>query len=176
MGVIPSLVPDCERCAALCCVAFAFDAGAEFAHEKESNEPCHNLCDNHLCKIHADLPARGYTGCVSFGCFGAGQHVVQGLFDGQDWRQDPAIFAPMMEAFRNMRMIHDLARMLETAAALNLPPAPEQQRQDYLQALFPDQGWDRQSLTCIAVDDIGQQIDRFLRSLRGLAPPPAKQL
>ena len=40
------------------------------------------------CGIQRPPPARrAFPGCVAYDCFGAGQHLVQATFAGQDWRQ-----------------------------------------------------------------------------------------
>ncbi|TNE69488.1 MAG: hypothetical protein EP336_01975 [Rhodobacteraceae bacterium] len=114
----PEFLPDCSNCAALCCLALAFDAGDMFAHDKPAGLPCHNL-DGFSCSIHADLADRGYRGCVAFDCLGAGQRVTA-LFS-EDWQKRPKLTAPMMEAFRQMRAVQSLHQMLLTAGALPLP-------------------------------------------------------
>ena len=111
--------PDCAACAALCCLALAFDKGEMFGHDKAAGTPCHHL-SGHLCTIHADLGEKGYRGCASFDCLGAGQRV-SALFDGS-WRDEPARIPAMISAFRAMRDIQELRQMLVAARGLTLPP------------------------------------------------------
>lgn len=101
-----SLVADCSRCFALCCTALPFARSADFALDKPAGTPCVNLAADYRCRIHRDLLAEGFQGCVTFDCFGAGQHVSQGTFGGASWRNRdaPAMFA----AFEVMRQLHEL--------------------------------------------------------------------
>jgi uncharacterized protein YjbI with pentapeptide repeats len=115
------LEADCARCAALCCVAPAFQRSSDFAIDKPAGRPCLNLADDFRCRIHQDLPARGFPGCVVFDCFGAGQRVTQDTFEGQDWRSTPAIAPAMFATLPVMRQLHELLWYL--TEALRLAPA-----------------------------------------------------
>lgn len=101
-----SLVADCQNCFALCCTALPFVRSADFAIDKPAGTPCPNLAIDYRCRIHADLRSRGLGGCVSFDCFGAGQHVSQGTFHGVSWRDADA--DAMFTAFEVMRQLHEL--------------------------------------------------------------------
>ena len=100
------LEADCGRCAGLCCVAPAFARSADFAISKPARAPCPNLAvgapgEPAPCTIHAELPERGFPGCVTFDCFGAGQRVTALA----DWRLSPeAAFG----AFDAMRALHEV--------------------------------------------------------------------
>ncbi len=120
-GQDSSLTPDCDRCCGLCCVAPAFYATADFAIEKAAGEPCPNLTTEFRCAIHDRLRGEGFSGCVVYDCFGAGQKVTQLTFNGQDWRHAPGIAAPMFAVFSIMRQLHEL--LLYLSEALKLPPA-----------------------------------------------------
>jgi hypothetical protein len=128
------LTPNCEQCAALCCVLLPFDKGAAFAFDKPGSEPCRNL-DGHACQIHADLAAKGFAGCLRYDCHGAGQRVVQEVFEGRSWRQDAALLPAMDQAFRAMRRLHEDYGLLAAAGQLPLTHAEETQRQGLLSAL-----------------------------------------
>ncbi|HEY9106307.1 MAG TPA: hypothetical protein VIN58_06490, partial [Roseateles sp.] len=85
----PQLRADCSACAALCCVIPPFDAVQGFGFDKPAETPCHHLCDDHRCGIHADLIERGFAGCVAFDCLGAGQRLTAQAverFGSADWR------------------------------------------------------------------------------------------
>src|ERR1700712_5136503 len=90
---------DCSRCVALCCVAPAFAASADFAIDKPAGRPCPNLDAAFGCSIHRRLRPSGFPGCVVFDCLGAGQRVAQQTFAGRDWRSEPAIAPQMFAAF-----------------------------------------------------------------------------
>jgi uncharacterized protein YjbI with pentapeptide repeats len=106
---------DCSRCFALCCVAPAFSASADFAIDKPAGTPCPNLQADFRCGIHAALRREGFPGCAAYDCFGAGQKVSQVTFAGRDWRTSPDMFA----AFAVMRPLHELLWYVTAALALD---------------------------------------------------------
>lgn len=99
---------DCSRCAALCCIAYPSEDMPGFAAAKSAGEPCPKLGADGMCTIYDQRAEQGFAGCIRFECFGAGQHVVQKLFDARDWRDDPALRLPMVDAFLAMRPVADL--------------------------------------------------------------------
>lgn len=109
---------DCARCAALCCVAPAFAASADFAIDKAAGQPCPNLLADHRCGIHDRLRDRGFPGCAVFDCFGAGQHVTQVTFAGGDWRRTPALAASMFAVLPVVRQLMELRWYLLEAQSL----------------------------------------------------------
>ena len=113
-----SLRADCERCFALCCVAPAFSASADFAISKPAGQPCPNLQPDFRCSIHDRLRPRGFGGCAVYDCFGAGQQVAQVTFGGRDWRQAPEIAAQMFDVFAIVRQLHELLWYLTEALAM----------------------------------------------------------
>jgi pentapeptide repeat protein len=108
---------DCGRCVALCCVAPAFTASADFAVDKPAGQPCRHLRTDFRCGIHDRLRQRGFPGCTVYDCFGAGQKVTQVTFGGRDRGRDPG----MLAVFPVMRALHELLWYL--AEALTLPAA-----------------------------------------------------
>jgi uncharacterized protein YjbI with pentapeptide repeats len=116
-----SLRADCERCFALCCVAPAFAASADFAIDKAAGQACPNLQSDFRCAIHAHLRQQGFPGCAVYDCFGAGQKVSQVTFGGQDWRRDRRTARKMFQVFPIMRQLHELLWYL--TEALTLQPA-----------------------------------------------------
>ena len=115
---MPELHADCSRCAALCCVAPAFSASADFALDKPAGMPCPNLQADFRCGIHARLRPAGFAGCVAYDCFGAGQRVTQEVFGGGDWRHDPALAPRMFAVFGVVRQLHELLWYLAEALTL----------------------------------------------------------
>ena len=117
-----ALRADCSRCFALCCVAPAFAASADFAIDKPAGHPCPNLQEEDFrCGIHDRLRERGFPGCTVFDCFGAGQQVAQVTFGGRDWRRAPETASPMFRVFGVMRQLHELLWYL--TEALRIPAA-----------------------------------------------------
>jgi uncharacterized protein YjbI with pentapeptide repeats len=117
----PNLRADCQSCFALCCVAPAFSASADFAINKPAGLACPNLQPDFRCGIHTSLRQQGFRGCTVYDCFGAGQQVSQVTFGGQDWRQDPRTARQMFEVFPIVRDLHELLWYL--SEALTLPAA-----------------------------------------------------
>lgn len=114
---------DCARCAALCCVALAFDRSPLFALDKPAGRPCPNLGRGGRCRIHRELGARGFGGCVAFDCHGAGQRVTCELFAGRSWMEDGALLEPMSRAFIALLEAHECLLLLTLAERLDLGPA-----------------------------------------------------
>ena len=126
---------DCDRCAALCCVAFPFEVSPEFAVDKPAGVPCPNLDGCGGCVIHADRAAQGFGGCIPYDCLGAGQRVVQQTFAGRTWMDDPTLLEPMLRAFEVMCPIHELIALLATADRVDLSPGDRQTLQRLVAAL-----------------------------------------
>ncbi len=116
-----NLRADCKRCFALCCVAPAFSASADFAITKQAGQACPNLQTDFRCGIHGHLRQQGFRGCAVYDCFGAGQKVSQVTFGGQDWRQAPQTAQQMFDVFAVVRALHELLWYLSEALTL-LPP------------------------------------------------------
>ena len=161
-----ALRPDCARCAALCCIAPAFDRSAEFAYDKPACTPCRELGADDRCRIHARREQAGFAGCVIFDCQGAGQRVVQALFGGRSWRDDPDLLAPMADCYSALRRVHAAMALLVQAARLDLGPAERAVLQQLLQALDPPAGFTQASLLALDLDRIEREVRSFLTSLR----------
>lgn len=108
----PELSSDCSRCAGLCCTALPFSRAGGFGVDKAQDEPCRHLGASFRCGIHQDLERRGFRSCAVFECFGAGQHVVQDIYAGQDWRGRPDLAAEMFAVFRVTRHLHEMLALL----------------------------------------------------------------
>ena len=117
------LTADCARCAGLCCVAPAFSVSADFAIDKAAGQPCPHLLPDFRCGIHDRLRQRGFPGCASYDCFGAGQQVTQVTFGGRDWRATPRLAGQMFRVFAVMRALHEQLWQLTEAVALR-PDGP----------------------------------------------------
>lgn len=159
---LPDLEADCEACAALCCVALAFDKGEAFAIDKPAGLPCPHL-RHHACGIHEDLDRRGFSGCAVYDCEGAGQRALA-LHGGVSWQEDLEQLAPMQESFAHLRVIHGLIGLLETARRLGLEDDEEDRRRALLAALCP-QEMTPDSARALAAGPLPGQVRAFLRSL-----------
>jgi hypothetical protein len=121
----PALVADCDRCFALCCVLLPFSAVSGFGIDKPGGTPCPNLADDDRCSIHATLRQDGWSGCVTFDCFGAGQQVSQVTYDGVSWREQGNL-GEMAAVLSVMRLLHEmLAHLAEVGRRAPDPQAAE---------------------------------------------------
>ncbi len=118
------LTPDCARCFGLCCVAHGFRASEEFALDKPPGKPCPNLLADFHCTIHRTLRQRGFSGCVAYTCYGAGQRVAQKMFGGNDWRQAPQTAELMFQVFPIVRQLNQLLWFI-TEALDRCPPGAD---------------------------------------------------
>jgi hypothetical protein len=109
------LQSDCSRCAALCCIAFPAEKSPGFAVSKAGGEPCPHLDTCGACAIYDERAESGFAGCLQFECFGAGQRVVQGLFNGRSWQDEPDLLEPMIEAFLTSRKACELLFLVSYA-------------------------------------------------------------
>ncbi|MEV4263596.1 pentapeptide repeat-containing protein [Kribbella sp. NPDC049584] len=94
---------DCASCVGLCCIALTFTKSADFALDKPAGEPCPNLSDDFRCTIHKNLRSKGFQGCTTYDCFGAGQEITK---RGQS---APEMFA----ALPILRQLHELLWYLD---------------------------------------------------------------
>lgn len=170
---------DCSQCAALCCMALAFDKGARFALDKPAGTPCPNL-GHHLCAIHDQLENRGFSGCAAYDCLGAGQRVTQELFAGDSWQDRPELTRPMIDAFAHMRLLHSLWELLETALGLPLSEAERTEARAHIAAIRAP--LNRDTIADRATGALQTEVHLFLRGLERhvtgrapvtLPPPPA---
>jgi hypothetical protein len=173
--MIPStLRGDCAQCAALCCVALAFDRSPLFAYDKPAGEPCANLCAEGRCTIHAERAARGFGGCEAYDCLGAGQAVTQGLFGGASWRDDPALLGPMMRAFAVMRPAHETLGLLRLARRMSLPVSAVRRLEAAEHELDPAEGWTRADVASGRIERATDAAQACLRSLAPLLTPATR--
>jgi hypothetical protein len=106
--VLPLLTADCGRCEALCC-SLPFSRGREFPEDKPEAVACRHVTADHRCGRHGRLWAEGWRGCVTFDCFGAGQHICQVTYAGVE-RPD---VTERLAAFGVVRQLHEM-RFLAT--------------------------------------------------------------
>ena len=118
------LIADCNRCAAICCVATSFEASDDFAFDKAAGAACQHLEPDGRCAIHAQLLERGCSGCAVYDCYGAGPRttrLVEGTPDAEGQR---------VEAFLVLRVVHEWLWLL--TEAVKLCPAAEHELETQL--------------------------------------------
>ncbi len=156
---------DCSRCVGLCCVAHAFVRSVGFGIDKANDEPCPHLQKDNHCTIHAERSERGFDGCIVYECYGAGQRVTQDLFGGRSWHDEPDILAPMMQAFRSMRLVHELQMLLAEAAKMPLSADEKAALLALEERLEPAGGWSPETLARFANSDVPRRTRAFLVTL-----------
>ncbi|KEZ50857.1 pentapeptide repeat-containing protein [Metabacillus indicus] len=116
--MLNELESDCQNCFGLCCVALPYGKSADFPFDKDGGDPCRNLCSTYTCAIHSQLREKGFRGCVSYECFGAGQHVSQMIYNGRDWRDNKEHAEEMFAVFPNVQQLHEMLFYLKQALHL----------------------------------------------------------
>ncbi len=99
---------DCQNCFGLCCVALHFFKQDGFPMDKEASEPCMHLQQDFRCGKYLQLEEFGYSGCMIFDCFGAGQQVSAITYDGKSWHDSKDKAQIMFRVFHVMRQLHEL--------------------------------------------------------------------
>lgn len=162
---LPVLTENCESCAALCCVAYPFDADEDFGLLKEADSPCPNLGGDFRCTIHNDLKVKGFGGCIAYSCAGAGQRITQELFPGETWRDDPDLIYHMAHALRVIRPIHEALLLLQEAAKLPLPAAALDEGRALMVAMCPAEDTSVHDFEEAEVQEALADVPRYLQSL-----------
>lgn len=96
---------DCSKCMGLCCTALFFSKIDGFPDDKGPGEKCEYMDKSYRCKEHEKLEDRGYTGCMSFDCLGAGPMVVSLLKDQDASKKE---LAKLYEAFIMARQVYEV--------------------------------------------------------------------
>jgi hypothetical protein len=109
------LTPNCNACSGLCCVVLPFDAAQGFGFDKPAHTPCQHLQANFRCEIHSQLSKQGFSGCVQYNCFGAGQAAMK-LVSGSPWTQSQEHAENVFEIFTRLRPLHELMAKLSLVA------------------------------------------------------------
>jgi hypothetical protein len=159
-----TLRADCTQCASLCCVALSFERSSLFAFDKEAGEPCAHLSRCGACRIHGERAARGFAGCASYDCLGAGQYVTQAMFGGRSWTADRALLGPMMEAFAIVREIHAVVLALQSTSEHAMPADTGARLTGYLRALQPEVSWTPDELKSARLALLLREARKFLRA------------
>jgi len=115
-----NLQSDCTNCFALCCVALPFGQSSDFPFNKEGGAPCSNLQEAYTCKVHSELRGKGFKGCTTYECFGAGQKVSQFTFEGISWREHQQLAEEMFAVFPIMQQLHEMLYYLYEALDLEI--------------------------------------------------------
>lgn len=155
---LPVLQADCSQCFALCCVLLPFAKGESFPETKPGGQPCHNLAADDGCSIHASLTEKGWSGCVAFDCFGAGQQVAQVTYGGVSWREGGNL-GEMAAVLSVMRQLHEMIALLDEAVRRRSTEAGA-----WLDTMIGLIGGTPDELLSIDVDDLRRHVGAVLTS------------
>lgn len=149
---------DCDNCLALCCVAPPFAQSDEFAFSKGEGEPCSNMNSEYSCSIHEVLIEKGFSGCVKFECFGAGQKVTNHHFKGRSWRDSHLTAKEIFHVFFIVKSLHQFL--------VTLMQAQENGRDvnDLITDLEKKSDCDESELLTLDLGEIERQIKSCLES------------
>ncbi|WP_305985610.1 hypothetical protein [Roseibium sp. MMSF_3544] len=147
-------------------MVFAFDKSESFGIDKNAGEVCPHLTAADRCGIFALREDRGFKGCITYDCYGAGQRVTQEVFEGRSWRDDPALKALMGEALSVMRRIHELLLLLQSAKQFPLTGSEKAELVKWEQKLIPETAWTQAGLRAFPLDTTTRGVKTFLETLR----------
>lgn len=128
---LPVLAADCSRCFGLCCVLLPFRREGGFGIDKESGTACDHLDQHDRCGIHDSLRETGWSGCATFDCFGAGQHVSQVTYGGESWRENDNL-GEMAAVLSVMRQLHEMLAHVGEVLRRSPTPAASEERGELL--------------------------------------------
>lgn len=160
------LEPDCSRCAALCCFAFAFDRVQGFPIDKPNGVPCPNLTTDNRCAVHKERAQLGYAACESYDCAGAGQRTTEELFSGRTWREEPELLPRIVSAFVTLSRVHELLALLKQAERLPLSTTERTDVNALVGILAPENGWSETSLAAFQIEAARSKTRSLLKTLR----------
>lgn len=146
-------------------MAYPFDEPDAFAISKDVDQVCENLTCGFQCKIHAQLEQRGFPGCVSYSCAGAGQRITQVLFEGKTWQDNPDLRTDMTYALRVLRPIHEALMLLDQAQALPVPQTLRDHGITLMDDLCPDDPTSICDFETLQVQSALADVPTYLRSL-----------
>ena len=164
---------NCSKCAALCCVALAFDKSHLFGCDKAAGTACTHLDGKAQCGIHDDKKQQGFLGCVLYSCQGAGQRVTQECFGGQSWQDHPQQLPAMLKAFQSARKVHELLSLLSESQKLPLNSTQHQQAKNLIADLTPNPKMPNPKmsvrwLAALPYDRLEADVSQFLKTLQPL--------
>ena len=113
---ITDLRADCAQCEALCCVLLPYRRDSGFGADKAGGVACSHLLDDNRCGIHDRLGETGWSGCVAFDCFGAGQFLTRRTYAGRSWRYGTADVGEMGAVLTVMRLLNEMLHHLGEVA------------------------------------------------------------
>ena len=157
------LMPDCEKCFGLCCVALYFSKDDGFPTDKNAGTPCPHLNSDFRCDIYVNLETLGMKGCICYDCFGAGQQVSQVTFRGVDWSSNRESAQLMFDVFWVMCQLHEIQWYLLEALSLKETALLRSKLSAALEEILRLCLLDPQSITELNLSDHRKKINPLLR-------------
>ena len=112
------LIPDCDNCSGLCCIAPEFKRSTQFAFNKAPGFRCRHLDKEFRCRIHDNLAMQGFQGCAEYQCYGAGQKVTKKIYGGRTWLSHPELAERIFRTYFIVKALHELLGYLNEAAEI----------------------------------------------------------
>ena len=109
---------QCEHCYGLCCRALYFSKMDGFPENKPAGKACSYLCADSCCSIYSQLDEKHLKGCMTYDCFGAGQHMSAWLKQQNIYVIDQQMDAAVMESFHKLMKLHQQLWYFKQALAL----------------------------------------------------------
>lgn len=156
------LKSDCSKCFGLCCVALYCFKSDGFPRDKKDGEPCINLNNDFTCKVHECLKEKGFKGCLSYDCLGAGQRVCQDTFKGVNWRSDKQNAPKMFSAFLKMRELYEMMWYLYEASTLQQDDKKKERIKKELENLDALASSEYEELMMINLDEKKHDVNKLL--------------
>ncbi len=169
--VLPVLSADCSQCFGLCCVLLPFRRSEAFGADKDSGTPCQHLDPRDACRIHDSLQETGWSGCASFDCFGAGQHVSQVTYGGTSWR-DADDLGEMAAVLSVMRQLHEMLAHLAEVVRRSPADEPAEMSAEILALTHTDPV----TLLTADLDEIRARVSPLLRAATVRLHGPARPM
>jgi hypothetical protein len=156
---------DCSNCSGLCCTALFFSKLDGFPEDKKAGRPCVNLLPDFRCKIHPELIKRKMNGCLGYDCFGAGQKVIQTIYNNSNWSTEPRIAQQIFDVFLVVFQVHRILYFLAEAKTM----IPVQELWDDINALIKE-GREAvkaspQEILVYDINDYKKRVNEYLRKI-----------
>ena len=166
---ITDLRADCAQCEALCCVLLPYRRDSGFGADKAGGVACSHLLDDNRCGIHDRLGETGWSGCVAFDCFGAGQFLTRRTYAGRSWRYGTADVGEMGAVLTVMRLLNEMLHHLGEVAR-RMPDVPTSALSERIGSL---REIDAEGLLGIDIDALHDEVGQHLGSASARIRKPA---
>lgn len=116
--ILKEFKSECSKCSGLCCTALFFSKLDGFPENKVAGKPCINLQKDYKCRIHKNLEKNNMRGCIGYDCFGAGQKVIQHIYNGHGLYETPDKAQEIFDVFIVMFQLCQIGYFLAEAMTI----------------------------------------------------------